>query len=412
VGSTGTGKSTLVGFCTGEPVDTSNKSDECTKEIQAVKDETGLVWVDTVGFDGTDTNRTDEEAFQEILQFLQDQNISGVAAVIWTVNPEIRETGSLQKQANLIDKFKEGGAWSNVIIVVKNTRGNIEKDAAGARAACNNENVKTIGYSLLDQLKDNEKVFWEKQTREDRTNMGILTQVEAKLLIKNTLKTLPPSKQVVFSNHKCESCGVVGDPRLFPLSCHTRREAVHPAASVPEHRGSTTLIHPAARARRHTEGVDFITSSSKSRFRGGSVSQGPAFMACCYNNPNHPGCQLYYPCCNQIQGTDFGPEEYLVNLGLPSIFGNIGKQMQDKKLAELATRHHTQTKGCKKIYKCCGTEASQSNTGCGRTYPCCGGSEGSDGCRQQCSHCKVAWGHFDRDKGCMGTSHDNVNIVE
>ena len=87
--------------------------------------------------------------------------------------------------------------WSNVIILVKNTRGNIERDAAGARAASNNENVKTIGYSLRDQLKDNEKVFWEKQTSEDRTNMGILTQGEAKLLIKETLKTLPPSIQVI-----------------------------------------------------------------------------------------------------------------------------------------------------------------------------------------------------------------------
>jgi len=199
VGSTGTGKSTLVGFCTGEPVDTSNNSDECTKEIQAVNDETGLVWVDTVGFDGTDTSRTDEEAFQEILQFLQDQNISDVAAVIWTVNPEIREAGRLQEQAKLIDKFKEGAVWNNVIIVVKNTRGNIERDVAGARAACNNENAKTIGYSLRDHLKDNEKVFWEKQTSEDRTNMGILTQAEAKLLIKNTLKILPPSIQAIIT---------------------------------------------------------------------------------------------------------------------------------------------------------------------------------------------------------------------
>ena len=110
----------------------------------------------------------------------------------------------------------------------------------------------------------------------------------------------------------------MGDPRLFPLSCHTTREAVHPAAAVPEHRGSTTLIHPAAMARRHTEGVDFFTPL-KAIF---SRVSGPAFMPCCWNNPNHPGCQLYYPCCNQIQGTDFGPEKYLVNLG----FGDLSKK--------------------------------------------------------------------------------------
>jgi len=346
VGSTGTGKSTLVGFCTGEAVSTSENSEECTKEIQAVKDETGLVWVDTIGFDGTDTNRTEEEVFQMILQFLQDQNITDVAVVIWTVNPEIREAGRLQEQAKLIDRLKEGAVWSNVVIVVKNTRGDIERDGAGARAACDNENVKTIGYTLLDQLKDKEKGFWEKQTAEDRINMGIMTQVEAKLLIKNTIKTLSPSIQVVFSNSKCEDCGVVGDPRLFPLFCHTKKEAVHPAVVVPVHRDSTSVIHPSGVARRHTEGIALITIPLS---RG---SRRP-LMNCCYTKPDHPGCQLYYPCCNQVRGADFTPEEYLEISFLP-IRTQIQK-WQASKQAGLSYGQQSEVKGCKNIYICCGS---------------------------------------------------------
>ena len=48
----------------------------------------------------------------------------------------------------------------------------------------------------MEQLDNNEKQFWERQTDEDRANMGILTNGEAKTLIKETLTTLPPLFQV------------------------------------------------------------------------------------------------------------------------------------------------------------------------------------------------------------------------
>ena len=55
VGSTGTGKSTLIGMCTGLSVATSGGANECTQDIQAFEDEEGLMWIDSVGFDGTDS---------------------------------------------------------------------------------------------------------------------------------------------------------------------------------------------------------------------------------------------------------------------------------------------------------------------------------------------------------------------
>ena len=48
----------------------------------------------------------------------------------------------------------------------------------------------------MEQLDNNEKQFWERQANEDRANMGILTNGEAKTLIKETLTTLPPLFQV------------------------------------------------------------------------------------------------------------------------------------------------------------------------------------------------------------------------
>jgi energy-coupling factor transporter ATP-binding protein EcfA2 len=138
VGSTGTGKSTLIGLCTGVPVNTSGGTSECTldiKEFREKDNEAGPVWIDSVGFDGTDSKRSDEEAFQYILKFLQDKKISHVVGIIWTVNPDDREAAKLQEQAKLINKFKEGVVWNNVIIAVKKTRGNARRDGAGALAA-------------------------------------------------------------------------------------------------------------------------------------------------------------------------------------------------------------------------------------------------------------------------------------
>ena len=48
----------------------------------------------------------------------------------------------------------------------------------------------------MEQLDDNEKQFWEKQSDGDRTNMGIITNTEAKMLIKETVRGLPPLFQV------------------------------------------------------------------------------------------------------------------------------------------------------------------------------------------------------------------------
>ena len=135
VGSTGTGKSTLIGMCTGLSVATSGGSNECTQDIQAFEDEEGLMWVDSIGFDGTDSTRSDEEAFQYILRFLQEHGISHVAGIIWTVNPDGRMTAKLQKQAWLINQFKAVSVWDNIIIAVKKTRGIARTDGAGALAA-------------------------------------------------------------------------------------------------------------------------------------------------------------------------------------------------------------------------------------------------------------------------------------
>jgi len=379
VGSTGSGKSTLIGLCTGAEVKTSSETGECTLEISEFKEvgkEDGPSWIDSVGFDGTNIERTNKEAFQYILRFLQEKNISHMVGIIWTVNPDNRESAQLQDQAKLINEFKEVKVWDNVMVLVKRTRGAPRQDAAGALAAAKGvaptidvDRINVIGFSLLEELDEREMAFWSKQNIDDRNKMGIKTREEASQLVKETLRILPSPMQVVFNNNKCLDCGVSSDPRLLPLLCHTNKENVHPQSLVPFHRGGSNLVHPVQNlSRRHTGSVD----QDKVRIGGNRVTgrryKYVPFMTCCKNDPSHAGCQEYYTCCAQPKGSN----------------------------------------GCKNVYTCCGAPVMEGNSGCGRRFPCCGMEEGADGCTAQCSHCKTTWGQWDSIKSCIGTNHKNV----
>ena len=69
--------------------------------------------------------------------------------------------------------------WSNVNIVAKNTRGNIEEDGAGL------PDVENMYNSLLDQLKDKEKI-----TTKYKINKKIMKEIEVN---QDTMKSLPQS---------------------------------------------------------------------------------------------------------------------------------------------------------------------------------------------------------------------------
>ena len=73
VGTTGTGKSSLVSLLSGQEVASSAGRTECTTRIQAVRGG-GKVWLDTVGWDGTDATRSDLAAFHLVLRHLQVQS--------------------------------------------------------------------------------------------------------------------------------------------------------------------------------------------------------------------------------------------------------------------------------------------------------------------------------------------------
>ena len=51
--------------------------------------------------------------------FINDHNLHQVKAIIWNINPNIREDDLITRQAYLINLFKEDEIWKNVIIICK-----------------------------------------------------------------------------------------------------------------------------------------------------------------------------------------------------------------------------------------------------------------------------------------------------
>ena len=70
----------------------------------------------------------DDSTFKNILQFICDEELLHVKAIVWNILPNVRKDALLTKQARLIDLFKPGDIWHNVIIVCKQSR-NPEDDA-------------------------------------------------------------------------------------------------------------------------------------------------------------------------------------------------------------------------------------------------------------------------------------------
>ena len=52
------------------------------------REEGGLAWVDTVGYDDT-AGLEDEETFKNVLRFMAEHKLQRVAAVVWTVLPQV-----------------------------------------------------------------------------------------------------------------------------------------------------------------------------------------------------------------------------------------------------------------------------------------------------------------------------------
>jgi len=126
VGSTGTGKSTLIKVMTGRDVESNPGADSVTTKSSVYKKKKQFgpmnqLWVDTQGWEDSDIDKQDNQIFRDIFQCLVDENMTHISGIIWNINPNERATDTLQRQARLIQRFGnlDESIWSRVLIVCK-----------------------------------------------------------------------------------------------------------------------------------------------------------------------------------------------------------------------------------------------------------------------------------------------------
>ena len=160
VGSTGTGKSTLIKMMTGQEVESNSGAESVTTTSAVYKNKRqdgprDQLWLDTQGWEDSDIDKQDNQIFRDIFQCLYDEKITYISGIIWTINPNERATDTLQRQARLIHSFGnvDETIWNRVMIVCKKPQ---EPDLPfqGAKKAI----LKTLNVNSEDEVLNIDRI--------------------------------------------------------------------------------------------------------------------------------------------------------------------------------------------------------------------------------------------------------------
>jgi len=336
--------------------------------IRDIREDETPVWVDTVGWD--DAECDDEETFKDILRYINQYDITRVAAIIWNVVPNVRRDALLKKQAQLINQFKEEEIWKNVLIVAKQSL-NPEADCAGAVRAAEDFSDETpilfTGYRFLTDPTLNPAQRGVLSDETSRKMFNVKSDDEVKETLKEFLDQMGPPVQVVFNIHKCLDCSVVGDSRLLPKYCHMSPHLIHPGEVECHHPGHIERYHPSESHVLEHEGR--LHKYWYSNILCCGTMKKPRY-SCCKRREGKPGCNKKWACCKQD--------------------------------------YYIKDEGCTKRWTCCGASPSLATSGCSPRYSCCSGSVSSPGCKKVCKKCNVAWGEPAGE--CFVKDHNLINI--
>ena len=364
VGSTGTGKSSTVGICTGAQCKAGSGSERVTLRSQIYGTDKTMepVWVDTVGWD--DAEIDDDQTFRDILTFIDRNNITAVTAVIWNISPNVRCDAMLSGQARLINMFCPE-VWSNVLVVAKQSH-SPEVDCQGALRAAQAYTQDTVlhtGYRLMSDPTFSAAQRDKFCSPEERAVFNVKTDQEVAALVSQKLAEMPPPVQVVFRSNKCKDCGLVGDPRLLLPYCHLEPKLVHREEVAQHHPGQLEKHHPSPHTIQEHSGS--LSKRCCSNLMCGTWSK--SRYTCCKRGAGQEGCKRMWACCM---------EEWQVE--------GLG--------------------GCASRYTCCQASVSHLGGGCTPRFPCCGGTVTGPGCREVCKKCDCDWGSPTTD--CFKREHN------
>eukprot|EP01084_Bolivina_argentea_P199286 341027_1 len=414
VGSTGTGKSSLINvFCTHQvKVGHGTKSEtQGSSLIDCIK--TGY-WMDSQGANDS-SGADDEKVLTDILKQLYDKNVNKIK-IVWCVSGDMcREKQEFQDQARFI-KSLGNGVWNSCLIIKK--KGEPQPDEMDGVLAAANHNGASInktdykrlfGYTGLefgDHSKDRmlrliNKIQDETERKQERMECGYLTNIEIVAEVSTKLSMLSPLG-IHFENKKCCKCGEKGDPRFVYAPCHTDSEKYHPKASVPYHNGTLITFHTSKLVWYHYGSQVSKSSSSSEWYHPG----GDEYMLT-RTNTTHTFLWMEtgksygkwkYKCCKKREGTSGCTQRWNSRSWTEySCCGSRSSSGCKQKYA--CCDGSSESVGCRKEWDCC--TAEENNQGCQRKHECCDKDIGEEGCEERCKACNIEWG---KGPGCVRTS--------
>lgn len=438
VGTTGTGKTSLVSIMTGFDnlgcgSGPSSMTKQCQLVVNARKNQTSPIWMDTMGFDDSQGAK-DTETFRQILKQVDSKKLNKVAALIWTISPEERSSQRLKRQAEFINQFREGNIWSNVIIICKIPMGwNLGKACQGALEAAKEvsgtscADVQLVGLSIQEFLKFD----CENMDQSTRDQFFIVSKEETVEKLDAILEKYTDDPiQVIFQDAECSACGVIGDKRLLPDFCHFKEELVHrnpemmpfhPKELVLYHPGKLNQIHTQRMVAFHSQGlVSYHPGQLRQIHSGGTYPKRMAdpdaairgwfgrdilgnsitvtLCSTCDRELDTRGCSKEYSCCLRDQYSNGCLTRYgcCGGSGGPGCArkypccGALENQESGCSSEYSCCDNSIESRGCSNKYGCCG--AAEDSGGCQRQYLCCKKIENELGCIWQCMKCKQEWG--------------------
>ena len=339
-----------------------------TRDCELVPTEDGEPsWLDTRGWDDTE-GVEDSVSFRKVLEFINDNAQNKVRAVIWTILPSERATGTLRRQAAFIDEFANGQVWDRVVIVCKQPPGgDLERACQGALRAARDHSgtdcsgVKLWGCDIMRLPLGPDPHPLAGIGRDTRLRNRVLTKEEALQELEEVIRGMKEPIRVVFRDASCSACGVTSDRRLLPDYCHLEPEQTHPGRTEPFHPQTLVPYHPGAVEKRHTE--DRTGPHERNPKRGA--------IGGWLGRKTNPDYAFYYPCCGIEHRSYESP---------PPPCKDVHACCQRASGAE----------GCLKRFDCC--RSAEGVAGCGRKYVCCEALEGAVGCQTMCRLCGGEWG--------------------
>eukprot|EP01084_Bolivina_argentea_P298725 514832_1 len=420
VGTTGTGKSSLIKLFCGNNVEVGHGTNSQTKSpILYNEEKNSRYWLDTQGANDS-SGDADEQILTDILKKLYEKRICNTK-IIWCVSGDMdKNKGEFQTQANFIKNIlgkHNQLIWQSCMIIKKKGDPNPKNDMDGILDAarqygCNIKygDDRLFGFTYFDgktvdvaNIKDRALAVvytttteGSKQRQDALRMLGYFSSDEIKNRLNDRLNKIP-SNPIHFEIKKCEKCGVTGDPRFIYAPCHVQAEFHHPESLVLYHPQGKELYHPAGTEYYHPSAAIKKYKQVKSYYHSGSNEYYNDYryvphkrlrrMSCCHNLVYDRGCcytyrdgdsYWEYPCCNSTNPSGCTERYSCCRRGMDS-------------------------EGCIEKYICCNGHVNIK--GCEQKFPCCDkrAAERDNGCSKRCSVCKNEWG---KSSGCMKTSNN------